>query len=179
MATIAPATATCITCSHVFYRLERDEDGAPEIPGQKCAIPECETWICEAGCSDHHSLHCECGRRVCQEHIVQRAGFGVLCRACADELTCLDGCGNCGATTEGWQSGLCNECREEDNRIERLAAELASVPSCESRQRIIERAQSAAEVVNGLRAHDMSGCGLCRALTQASETRRTAQGEQR
>lgn len=76
--------ATCITCSSVFHAW--DEDGAPEIPGQRCAIGGCPTWICDASCAEHFSLVCGCGQRVCQEHIVRRHGFDAMCAACATRL---------------------------------------------------------------------------------------------
>jgi hypothetical protein len=57
---------------------------------------------------------------------------------------------------EGAWTPLCDECMEERQRIERKADELAALPSCDYRAMIIDREQSAAVLVNALRAHDLS-----------------------
>jgi hypothetical protein len=61
---------TCPTCD-ARYNCDRDEDGAPELPGQRCADPTCPAWLCP-NCLEHHSFHCDgCGERFCSDHAVQ------------------------------------------------------------------------------------------------------------
>jgi hypothetical protein len=61
---------------------------------------------------------------------------------------------------------LCDECREEEERIERLADQMAALPSCDYRAMIIDREQSTRVLVNALRAHDMScSCSLRKPIT--------------
>lgn len=121
------ATATCITCSSVFY--ERDEDGCPEIPGQRCAIEGCPSWICDGGCLDHHSLACDCGQRVCPEHIVERQGFGRMCSACAERLVSV--CRECDAAPveRRYADGLgaCSAC---DATLHRETYGFPACPEC-------------------------------------------------
>jgi hypothetical protein len=92
------------------------------------------------------------------------------------DLSAAHGCQNCGTTCgyieriwtdEGTKPLLCEDCAEEVRRLERLADELASAPCCEQRQQILDTAETTAELVNRLRAHDMAQCGAC-ALARAS-----------
>jgi ribosomal protein L32 len=103
------ATATCITCSTVYR--DRDEDGAPEIPGQRCASPDCPVWICDGECSEHFSFVCECGGRFCPEHRVELYGMS-LCLSCATRQ--WNTCQECGAAAVEHrledQGGLCAPC---------------------------------------------------------------------
>jgi hypothetical protein len=46
-------------------------------------------------------------------------------------------------------------------RLEKLAGELAAAPGCQDRQQIVDTAQTTAELVNRLRAHDMAECMGC------------------
>jgi hypothetical protein len=77
-----------------------------------------------------------------------------------------DGCQNCGTrhdwyllheyqTDDGRTLNLCHDCCTEFARIEKLAIELAEMPSCEARQSIIDRAETTEILVNGLSAHDL------------------------
>jgi DNA-directed RNA polymerase subunit M/transcription elongation factor TFIIS len=81
-------------------------------------------------------------------------------------------CSNCEANerdgfyiTEAWGDDgknvlLCDDCREEQERVEKQADELVKLPSCEARQRIIDEATTTGGLVNALRAHDMH-CPVC------------------
>ena len=79
-------------------------------------------------------------------------------------------CENCG-TTEGtieqiWTDDgrkplLCDDCAGEVRRLEKLADELAALPSCDLRQQIIDTAESTGELVNRLRGHDLAQCAAC------------------
>lgn len=65
-------TDTCKSCDTRFENVERNEDGAPEIPGQFCAGETCRTFLCAGGCTEHLSFVCfSCGERFCNEHLVQ------------------------------------------------------------------------------------------------------------
>lgn len=80
------------------------------------------------------------------------------------------GCQNCGTTEgfieriwtdDGTKPWLCEDCAEEVRRLEKLADELAAAPSCQERERILDTAETTAELVNRLRAHDMAQCAAC------------------
>jgi hypothetical protein len=82
-------------------------------------------------------------------------------------------CENCGVTggyldqiwtDDGTKPRLCEDCAGEVRRLEKQADELALVPSCEQRQQILDTAETAAALVNRLRAHDMSQCAACAAM---------------
>jgi hypothetical protein len=79
-------------------------------------------------------------------------------------------CENCGTrrglveelwTADGRKPLLCEECAESVRALEAEADTLAELPSCEARQRIIDRAESTEGLVNALRAHDMIQCAAC------------------
>ena len=79
-------------------------------------------------------------------------------------------CENCGMTEgtieqiwtdDGRKPRLCEDCAAEVRRLEKLADELAALPSCEARQEIIDTAESTGGLVNRLRAHDMAQCAAC------------------
>jgi len=77
-------------------------------------------------------------------------------------------CENCGTTgsfdsiltDDGEQLLLCDDCIDEQRRLEAQACELAAKPGCELRGRIVQHAASVGQLVNGLRAHDMQ-CAAC------------------
>lgn len=74
-------------------------------------------------------------------------------------------------TTEtGEEILLCDECREEEARVERKADELAKLPSCDYRAMIVDQAHSSRELANLLEAHDLY-CEACRS------TRKTVQDD--
>jgi hypothetical protein len=78
-------TAKCTTCATVFRACERDEDGAPELPGQLCADPACGAWICDGGCAEHLSFVCDgCAGRFCGFHRIAIDGLNCCC-VCAAE----------------------------------------------------------------------------------------------
>jgi len=83
-------------------------------------------------------------------------------------------CINCGATrasgadlSEFWPDDqpkpivLCDDCAAEVRRIERYADELAKLPSCDVRAKIIDDATTTRGLVHALTAHDQSGCVHC------------------
>ena len=79
-------------------------------------------------------------------------------------------CENCGTTEgaveqiwteDGRKPRLCEDCAAEVRRLEKLADELAALPSCDVRQRIIDTAESTGELVNRLRGHDLTPCAAC------------------
>jgi hypothetical protein len=63
-------------------------------------------------------------------------------------------------TDEGWIF-LCDDCAEENHRMELQADQLAALPSCETRQQIIDNAETTMQLVNALRAHDQHPCPSC------------------
>jgi hypothetical protein len=78
-------------------------------------------------------------------------------------------CANCGAsqtllfdywTDDGLQLVLCEDCCEEERRIEKIADYLAGLPSCRVRQDIIDSAETTRSLVKALQAHDF-GCEAC------------------
>jgi hypothetical protein len=90
-----------------------------------------------------------------------------------------DGCASCDRTdavlfditTEDDQHlRMCGECCDEERRIERLADELAAMPSCDTRAMIIDLGETTRALVNQLQAHDMS-CAAC------ASTRKTVQSD--
>jgi len=62
---------------------------------------------------------------------------------------------------EGKWLPLCDECYGEELRIESEADRLSALPSCDRRAMIIDRAETTRQLVNELRAHDLSGCPSC------------------
>ena len=74
-------------------------------------------------------------------------------------------CINCETTTnlnDYWPDDrdrsvlMCDDCMEEQRRVERLANEMAALPSCDYRAMIIDRAETVQQLVNQLRSHDQS-----------------------
>ena len=79
-------------------------------------------------------------------------------------------CQNCGTgrgpieqiwTDDGTKPLLCEDCAAEVRRLEKRADELAAAPGCPHRQQIVDTAESTAELVNRLLAHDMADCVGC------------------
>jgi hypothetical protein len=79
-------------------------------------------------------------------------------------------CENCGITEgfieriwtdDGTKPLLCEDCAEEVHRLEKLADEWATWPSCQEREQILDTAETTAGLVNRLRAHDMAQCAAC------------------
>ena len=79
-------------------------------------------------------------------------------------------CQNCGTTEgfieriwtdDGTKPWLCEDCGEEVRRLEKLADELATAPSCRQREQVLDTSETTAELVNRLRAHDMAHCADC------------------
>jgi hypothetical protein len=68
---------------------------------------------------------------------------------------------------DGQTVTVCDDCREEMERIDSEADRLTALPSCDYRAMIIDRAQTSRQLVNELRAHDMNGCHGCRSLSLA------------
>lgn len=66
---------------------------------------------------------------------------------------------------------LCDDCMEEQQRVEAEANQLAALPSCEYRQMIIDCSETVQQLVNALRAHDQQQCFAC------SSTRKTVQSD--
>jgi hypothetical protein len=82
-------------------------------------------------------------------------------------------CENCGTrqgcietiwTDDGTKPSLCEDCAEEVQRLEKLAHELAVLPSCPQRQQILDHTDTTEVLVNRLRAHDMAQCADCATL---------------
>jgi hypothetical protein len=80
------------------------------------------------------------------------------------------GCENCGTTEgfieriwtdDGTKPWLCEDCAGEVRRLEKLADEWATLPSCQEREQILDAAETTAGLVNRLRAHDMAQCAAC------------------
>lgn len=88
-----------------------------------------------------------------------------------DFCAAVNACTNC-ETTRGYLNTiwiddkpfpvlLCEECAEEVRRIEAEADALAALQTtCDRRAMLIDRAESTAELVNLLRAHDTE-CAVC------------------
>lgn len=88
----------------------------------------------------------------------------------------VQGCANChGTPAEGYSLSivhtddgerllLCDDCAQENSRMEKLADSLAALPSCEYRQSIIDAGLTVRQMVNALRAHDFLcvACGSTR-----------------
>ena len=87
-------------------------------------------------------------------------------RASAAVLACHH-CGTTGGyieeiwTDDGGKPLLCEDCAGEVRRLEKLADELAAAPSCQQRQQILDTVETTTELVNRLRAHDMTPCIAC------------------
>lgn len=91
----AYTTAECPTCRTLFRgKLDRCEDGPVELPGQRCADPTCETWICAGQCEAHFSFACDgCGQRFCDAHKQEIPDVPRplrLCVGCAAEMALQD-----------------------------------------------------------------------------------------
>ena len=101
------------------------------------------------------------------------------------------GCENCGTTEgfieriwtdDGTKPWLCEDCAGEVRRLEKLADELAAAPSCQEREQILDTAETTAELVNRLRAHDMAQCAYCasaRTRVAASDERASSTSRRR
>ena len=75
-------TATCNRCESTFRHVDRKEDGSPAIKSTGCSQPECEVYLCGAGCMEL-SFQCEgCSKRFCCEHKLTLDRFP-FCLACA------------------------------------------------------------------------------------------------
>jgi hypothetical protein len=69
---------------------------------------------------------------------------------------------------------LCDDCITEQKKVETAADELAVLPSCEARQRIVERPnKTVQQLVNALLAHDL-GCAECASTRKAAQEDRTS-----
>ncbi len=78
-------TATCPNCETTFRGVDRNEDGSPAIEITRCTHPECEIYLCRAGC-EHLSFTCEgCRQRFCSAHKVTIDELA-LCLGCAVEV---------------------------------------------------------------------------------------------
>lgn len=85
-------------------------------------------------------------------------------------------CTNCDTTdcfdthmVDGAWTPLCDDCYAEELRIEAEAERLAVKRGCDWRELIIDRAQSAREVVNKLTAHDQTcNCTVRKPMTTAA-----------
>jgi hypothetical protein len=76
--------ATCTNCEATFRNVDRNEDGSPAIESTRCAHPDCEVYLCHAGC-EHLSFTCyACGQRFCAEHKIVLDGLP-YCLGCALE----------------------------------------------------------------------------------------------
>jgi hypothetical protein len=74
--------ATCQHCQGEFHNVDRNEDGSPAIEATRCAHPDCEVYLCQAGC-EHLSLVCDaCARRYCEAHPVFTLDGGRFCGDC-------------------------------------------------------------------------------------------------
>jgi protein-arginine kinase activator protein McsA len=96
-------------------------------------------------------------------------------------------CENCGATEgfidwiytdDGRKPHLCEDCIEEQRRIERMADEMSSVPSaCQTRQQIIDESETVQELVNRSRGHDLIGCAECGATRKPAGSAISPEGK--
>ena len=74
--------AECPVCGTVFRGVDRDEDGAPEVPAAgPCALAACGRTFCTEGCEER-TFVCDCGHRFCRDHAIAAAGVE-LCPECA------------------------------------------------------------------------------------------------
>jgi hypothetical protein len=87
-----------------------------------------------------------------------------------DPLPPVNVCEGCGTssgnieaiwTDDGNQPVLCEDCGQAVRRLERLADELAAAPCCPDRQRIVDTAETTADLVSRFQAHDLSECEAC------------------
>ena len=78
--------AVCPVCDSVFTG-DRNEEGAAEIPGQqRCAVEDCDTFLCPGRCMDHFSFVCAgCGQRFCYLHMQVIEGKDRFCAGCWNE----------------------------------------------------------------------------------------------
>jgi hypothetical protein len=77
-------TGMCKHCNSAFHNVDRNDDGSPYLDATHCALPDCEVYLCHAGC-EHLSFTCDaCGRRFCSEHKVTLGGLP-YCLGCAVE----------------------------------------------------------------------------------------------
>jgi hypothetical protein len=91
------------------------------------------------------------------------------------------GCKNCGATTnltDFWPDDqpkpvtLCEDCCEAQAAVEAEADRLSALPSCDYRLMIIDRSETVQQLVNALRAHDMTPCFACASTRKTVQTDR-------
>lgn len=71
------------------FRVDQDEDGYAEVPGEYCADPECGNRLCPV-CLDHFAFACDgCGLTFCSDHqVLVPDGTDKplrLCKGCALE----------------------------------------------------------------------------------------------
>jgi hypothetical protein len=80
--------ATCEHCQGEFYNVDRNEDGSPAIEATRCAHPDCEVYLCQAGC-EHFSFMCgACARRYCEAHPIFTLDGEHFCGQCFVEIRC-------------------------------------------------------------------------------------------
>ena len=73
-------------------------------------------------------------------------------------------------TYDGEQLPLCPGCCEAEAYTERLADQLAALPSCDVRQGLIDAAETTRGMVNALTAHDQAcGCAKPKPITTVVE----------
>jgi hypothetical protein len=94
-----------------------------------------------------------------------------------------DACENCGTTrgfiNEIWTDDgrmplLCEDCAAEVRRLEMLADELAARPGCEERAALVDSCEGTWQLVNALRAHDMTPCTGCASAHAAADRHQVA-----
>lgn len=74
---------TCTNCHTTFRNVDRNEDGAPEIPEQVlCAHPDCETYLCPSGCMELSFVCSACNRRFCNVHRPLLVDGETFCAEC-------------------------------------------------------------------------------------------------
>ncbi len=76
--------ATCEHCSTIHVQVDRNEDGSPAIETTRCADPDCEVELCEAGCADLSFFCTSCNFRFCNEHRI-KLGKATYCFGCVIE----------------------------------------------------------------------------------------------
>jgi hypothetical protein len=83
--------AICSTCATMFRGVDRNEDGAPEIPDTvKCASEDCEAWLCPV-CREHFAFECDaCGHWFCNQHMIVTIDRLKLCGPCHLDIPVLD-----------------------------------------------------------------------------------------
>lgn len=95
------------------------------------------------------------------------------------EMHSSERCANCGRTDQilsdvitcdGRSELLCDECVEEDRKLEAEAIALVDTGLlCEEREQLIEKAQSTTELVNRVKYHDMT-CAACSSVRKPAES---------